>query len=198
MDSVSQNSASIRWGRRRVSLSETLGSKTWVSLNSFKLSLKIVNTWIKLYALKKWSSITHYASSPNRYNPMLFLKVMNIVFLKVKNITSVLSSGGTRNFGGIEGQNAILRGQKSKTLPKMTNFGNFFFWRGGGGKWGQSLWLEEMPPMPPLMPPLVLSWLFSWSNKKIILSKIFAGLCFKRCKMATYHSLQQLQLQNKI
>ena len=43
--------------------------------------------------------------------------------------------------GASRGQNAILRGQKSKNLPKMADFDHFFFWR--GGKWG---W---RPPCPP-------------------------------------------------
>ena len=34
-------------------------------------------------------------------------------------------------YGGIEGQNAFLRGQKSKNLPKMDDFDHFFFWWGG-------------------------------------------------------------------
>ena len=39
------------------------------------------------------------------------------------------TSGSTRIFlwGASRGQNAILRGQKSKKLPKMADFGNFFF-----------------------------------------------------------------------
>ena len=55
-----------------------------------------------------------------------------------------VTSGGTRNFsvGGIEGKNAILRGQKSKNLPKMTDFGHVFpsdWGQVGGGRasdWG--------------------------------------------------------------
>ena len=59
--------------------------------------------------------------------------------------------------GASRGQNAFLRGQKSKNLPKMADFDNFFFWRGGGGASGRS---EEPPTagecsfMPPLMQPL--------------------------------------------
>ena len=37
--------------------------------------------------------------------------------------------------GASRGQNAILRGQKSKNLPKMTDFGHFFSsdWGASGG-----------------------------------------------------------------
>ena len=43
------------------------------------------------------------------------------------------SNGGTRIFfvGGIEGWNAILRGQKSKNLQKIADFGHFFLLTGG-------------------------------------------------------------------
>ena len=48
-------------------------------------------------------------------------------------------------FGGVSrGQNTILRGQKSKNLPKMAYFGPFY-WGASGGRasdWG------EMPPCP--------------------------------------------------
>ena len=56
--------------------------------------------------------------------------------------------------GASRGQNAILRGQKSKNLLKMDDFGNFFLdWGacGGGGKY------------PPLMPPLFIN-LFPFKN----------------------------------
>ena len=148
--------------------------------------------------LEKWSSITYYASSPYRYNLMLFLKVMNITFLKVKNITSVLSSGGTRNFGGIEGQNAILRGKNPKICRKWLIL-DIFSSDGGGGVGAEPLTGGNAP----YANPWCRHWFFrdfshGQMKKKIILSIIFAGLCFKRCKMATHHSLQQLQLQNKI
>ena len=57
--------------------------------------------------------------------------------------------------GASRGQNTFLRGQKSKKLPKMADFGHFFFWL--GGKWGEKPPTGgKMPPMPPpLMPPLV-------------------------------------------
>ena len=44
-------------------------------------------------------------------------------------------------WGASRGQNMILRGQKSKNLPKMADFGNFFSsdWGESGGG-GQSLW----------------------------------------------------------
>ena len=46
------------------------------------------------------------------------------------------------------GQNAILRGQKSKNLPKMAVFDHFFFfWLGGAG--GEPLTGGQMPPCPP-------------------------------------------------
>ena len=42
-------------------------------------------------------------------------------------------SGGNRIFcGGLRGQNTILRGQKSKNLPKVADFGHFFLLTGGG------------------------------------------------------------------
>ena len=62
------------------------------------------------------------------------------------------TSGGTRNvlWGASRGQNAFLRGQKSKNLPKMADFDNFFAsdW---GGKWGgrASNWGEGNTRMPP-------------------------------------------------
>ena len=55
----------------------------------------------------------------------------------------VCVSGNTRNFfvGASRGQNTILRGQKSKNLLKITDFGHFFYndWGGqslqlGGGE----------------------------------------------------------------
>ena len=68
-----------------------------------------------------------------------------------------INSGGTRIFFGWGasrgGGNAILRGQKSKNLPKMADFGHFLLLT--GGKWGQSFRLGgQMPPCLPLMPPL--------------------------------------------
>ena len=50
-ESVSQHSATIRWGRRRVSLKYS-DFKTWVLLNSFKISLKLYILVIKL--VKYW------------------------------------------------------------------------------------------------------------------------------------------------
>ena len=46
------------------------------------------------------------------------------------------------------GQNAILRGQKSKNLPKMADFDNFFLLTGGqvGGRASKG---GQMPPCPP-------------------------------------------------
>ena len=62
-------------------------------------------------------------------------------------------SGGTRNFfvgGASRGQNAIPRGQKSKNLPKMADFGHFFLLTGGGASGGKSLRLGgHLPPCPP-------------------------------------------------
>ena len=45
----------------------------------------------------------------------------------------VCVSGNTRNFfvGASRGQNAILRGEKSKNLLKITDFGHFFLMTGG-------------------------------------------------------------------
>ena len=55
--------------------------------------------------------------------------------------------------GASRGQNAILRGQISKNLPKMADFGNFFLLT--GGKWGaEPPTGGHLPPMPPLMSPL--------------------------------------------
>ena len=119
--------------------------------------------------LEKWSSITYYASSPYRYNLMLFLKVMNITFLKVKNITCVLSSGGTRILlcGGHWG--GKLRwggGQKPKNLPKIADFGHFFFW------WGQ-VGAEPLTGDKCLLRPPWWSHWFSrdkWKNSFCLLS----------------------------
>ena len=56
--------------------------------------------------------------------------------------------------GASRGQNAILRGQKSKNLPKMADFGHFFLLT--GGKWGgaEPPTGGHFPPCPPLIPPL--------------------------------------------
>ena len=57
-------------------------------------------------------------------------------------------SGGTRTFlwGGVSrGQNMVVRGQKSKNLQKMADFGHCFLLT--GGKWGQSLQLEDKFPL---------------------------------------------------
>ena len=60
-----------------------------------------------------------------------YLKNMRLgCVLKAQSpFTGMISSGGTRIFlwGASRGQNAILRGQISKNLPKMAYFGNFFF-----------------------------------------------------------------------
>ena len=63
-----------------------------------------------------------------------------------------MTSGGTRNFfvGASRGKNAILRGQKSKNLPKMADFGHFFLLTGGASGGGQSLQLGAFAPCPPL------------------------------------------------
>ena len=58
-------------------------------------------------------------------------------------------------WGASRGQNAFLRGQKSKNLPKMADFNHFLLltgWQVGdrASNWG---WGENAP-MPPLMPPL--------------------------------------------
>ena len=50
--------------------------------------------------------------------------------------------------GGIEGQNMIRRGKNPKKLPKMADFGHFF-WGGGGGRAS-----DGGMPHAPLMPPL--------------------------------------------
>ena len=52
--------------------------------------------------------------------------------------------------GASRRQNVILRGQKSKNLPKMADFGIFFFWQ--GGKWGggaEPLTGGQYPHAPP-------------------------------------------------
>ena len=65
-------------------------------------------------------------------------------------------------WGASRGQNAILRGQKSKNLPKMADFGHFFLLT-GGQVGGQSLWLGGIcPPCPPLMPPLFVARIRSY------------------------------------
>ena len=54
--------------------------------------------------------------------------------------------------GGIEGQNAILRGQKYKNLPKMADFGHFFLLTGGqvGGRASNGGGANaQMPLCPP-------------------------------------------------
>ena len=55
----------------------------------------------------------------------------------VENTFVCGASGSTRIFwGGIEGAKCFLRGQKSKNLPKMADFDNFFLLTGrqGGGQ----------------------------------------------------------------
>ena len=55
--------------------------------------------------------------------------------------------------GGIEGQNAFLRGQKSKILPKMADFCHFFpflMGKGGGQVGGRASDGGQMPPHAPL------------------------------------------------
>ena len=59
------------------------------------------------------------------------------------------SYGGTRKFyvggGASRGQNATLRGKKSKKFPKMADFGHFFLtFFLTGGKWGGG----QIPPCP--------------------------------------------------
>ena len=55
--------------------------------------------------------------------------------------------------GGIEGENCIFKGAKSKNLPKMADFCYFPpSYGGGGGKWGKSLcqWGKcFLCPLPP-------------------------------------------------
>ena len=59
-------------------------------------------------------------------------------------------------WGVSRGQNATLRGQKSKKMPKMDDFDNFFFLTWGGGQVGEEppTWEGANAPIPPLMPPL--------------------------------------------
>ena len=59
------------------------------------------------------------------------------------------------NASGPRGQNTILRGQISKHLPKMADFGHFFLLTGGGASGGRaSYWVQIWAPNTPLMPPL--------------------------------------------
>ena len=60
--------------------------------------------------------------------------MINFVFKN--NVYNYFSVAAPEIFlwGASRGQNAILRGQKSKNLPKMGDFGHFFLLT--GGKWG--------------------------------------------------------------
>ena len=51
--------------------------------------------------------------------------------------------------GASRGQNAILRGQESKNLPKMADFGHFFLLTGGQVGGGRASDWGHLPPMPP-------------------------------------------------
>ena len=75
---------------------------------------------------------------------------------------NIPSSGGTSIFffffffvGASRGQNVILRGQKSKNLPKIAYFGHFLLLTGGASGGRASDWGATAPPCPPLMPPLI-------------------------------------------
>ena len=57
--------------------------------------------------------------------------------------------------GASRGQNTFLRGNNKKKLPKMADFGHFFFWLGASGG-AEPPTGGQMPPCPPLMPPLAI------------------------------------------
>ena len=91
----------------------------------------------------------------------------------------LIVSGGPRNFfvGGIEGAKCISEGAKIQKFAKNGWFWPFFFfWLGGGGKWGQSLWLGGKCPHAPLDAATAHCWLrhlyrenkFSWSRDLIL------------------------------
>ena len=64
-------------------------------------------------------------------------------------------------WGALIGHNAILRGQKSKNLLKMADFGHIFFGGKGGGRasnWGENAPLDSATACQPFMCGL---WLVS-------------------------------------
>ena len=56
--------------------------------------------------------------------------------------------------GASRGQNAILRGEKSKNLPKMADFGQIFLLTGGQVGEAEPPTGGANAPSPPLIPPL--------------------------------------------
>ena len=65
---------------------------------------------------------------------------------KANNTVQSVAAPENFSWGAARGQNAYLRGQKSKKLPKIADFSHFFFLT--GGKWGRASDWGKCPPCP--------------------------------------------------
>ena len=95
--------------------------------------------------------------------------------------------------GASRGQNAILRGQKSKNLPKMADFGHFFLLTGGASGGTASDWGAFAPP---LMPPLHCiedgqnkksHLLFSFLVRSVLFLHFTGGIYFAQNNIPSFH-----------
>ena len=103
-------------------------------------------------------------------------------------VSYIQTSGSTRNFlwRASRGQNAFLKGQKSKNLPKMADFDHFF----SDGRSEPPTGLANVPHAP-LMSPNVLfdfNWNLKFTSLKWLLFKLRLELTpFRKIILCTFN-----------
>ena len=109
-----------------------------------KLTLNLI-MFIQRYLQQRWCNCTSHQTKLKKC----------VLFLSLQENVDPTTIGGTRKiFVGVhEGEKCISECQRSKYLPKIADFGNFFLLTGQVGA-DPPTGGKMPPPPPPLVPPL--------------------------------------------